>query len=139
MKFIKSYKIFESQENETFQLLDVLNDLLLPISDLGYNCSLFLPVIQHWGPFYKVPSKIIIRIVTYLDKNPLDVTKEIISDFDRINDYLESNGFRIEVKGVTLFNAKIELSYETFINGYLGNGLSIRSFRNLSFVANKIS
>jgi hypothetical protein len=120
----------------TEQMIETLKELLLPIRDLGYK-----PYIQddtvNSGPIFKEPSEIIIRILTYLDKEPLEITEDIIYDFDRINDYLESEGFQMSVKGVTVFNANIELSYETFINKYLNNGLSIKSFRNLLFVAKR--
>ena len=152
MKYLSSYKLFESwqkrddgsvywkQEDNpwdyTEQMIETLKELLLPIRDLGYK-----PYIQddteNWGPHFKEPTELIIRIITYLDKEPLEVTEDIIYDFDRINDYLESEGFQMSVKGVTVFNANIELSYETFINKYINNGLSIKSFRNLLFVATR--
>jgi hypothetical protein len=152
MKYLSSYKLFESWQkrddgsvywkNEpkpwdyTEQMLDVLEELLLPIKDLGYK-----PYIQddteNWGPHFKEPTELIIRILTYLDKNPLEITEDIIYDFDRINDYLESEGYSVFVKGVTVFNANIELSYDIFIDKYLNNGLSIKSFRNLLFVATR--
>lgn len=152
MKYLSNYKLFESWQkrddgsvywkNEpkpwdyTEQMIETLKDLLLPIRDLGYK-----PYIQddtvNSGPIFKEPSEIIIRILTYLDKEPLEITEDIIHDFDRINGYLESEGFQMSVKGVTVFNANIELSYETFINKYINNGLSIKSFRNLLFVAKK--
>lgn len=149
MKYLKLFEswqkrddgsVYWKQEDNpwdyTEQMIETLKELLLPIRDLGYK-----PYIQddtvNSGPIFKEPSEIIIRILTYLDKEPLEITEDIIYDFDRINDYLESEGFQMSVKGVTVFNANIELSYETFINKYLNNGLSIKSFRNLLFVAKR--
>lgn len=150
MKFIKSYKVFESVKNNIFenikdmpksrgyieQMLEILKELLLPIKDLGYK-----PYIQddteNFGPHFKEPTELIIRILTYLDEEPLEVTEDIIYDFDRINYYLKSEGYSVFVKGVSVFNANIELSYEIFIDKYLNNGLSVKSFRNLLFVATR--
>lgn len=137
MKHLKSYVFFESSREDGLdyieQMLNELRYLLIPIRDLGYN-----PYIQdEWVPIVREPDEIIIRILTYLDSKTLEITEDIIYDFDRINDYLESEGFQMSVKGVTVFNANIELSYETFINKYLNNGLSIKSFRNLLFIAKR--
>lgn len=152
MKYLSSYKLFESWQkrddgsvywkNEsktrdyTEQMLEVLKELLLPIKDLGYK-----PYIQDYTenlkPHFKEPTELIIRILTYLDKEPLEVTEDIIYDFDRINYYLESEGYSVFVKGVGVFNAHIELSYDIFIDRYLNNGLSVKSFRNLLFVATR--
>lgn len=133
MKYLNTYKIFESSKEKednsfgyTEQMLNVLKDMLLPIRDLGYN-SYIQDNTENW----------VIRILTYLEKKTFTVNEDVLYDFDRIVYYLESENYSVFVKGVTVFNAKIEMGYDTFKNNYLNKGLSIKSFTNLYFVATK--
>lgn len=129
MKYLKFFESWDYIED----IIETLKEMLIPIRDLGYNSYIqYIPL-----TYTEELDTIRIRILTYLDAMPLDITKDIIEDFDRINYYLESEGFQMIVKGVTVFNADIELSYGRFINEYLKNTFSIKVFRNLLFVAQR--
>jgi hypothetical protein len=127
MKYIKEYKIFESSSIE--DMINDIEDILLPISDMGYN-----PYVQE----IQDPNDIVIRIVSYGDKL-LEVTDEVKSEFDRLNDYLESRGYSISlVRGVregtnlNKFPMGLDSTYDEF-SKYLERSLE-KSFQNLLFV-----
>ena len=85
MKWIKTYKLFESNTDDV--ILNV-KDILLPISDMGYEISV------DEGIYYKQfsDSELVIRVVTYVDK-PLLITDEVKDEFIRMKDYLQSEGY----------------------------------------------
>jgi hypothetical protein len=90
MKWLKTYKIFESKED----IIQTIKDILLPLSDLDYTISVTQNNLYR-GDFNidsLIGYEFIIRIVRYTDK-PLVVTDEIKEDFITMNDYLESEGF----------------------------------------------
>ena len=139
MRYIKSYKIFESEKVN--DMLQTIKDILLPISDMGYNPSVVDNTVD-WSlglhhSFVKDPTELIIRIVTYTD-DPLEITSEVIDEFNRLNDYLESFGYNMCVKYVKEFlkqsadGQQLEDTYNDFI-------YSINVVRNLLFVAKKES
>jgi hypothetical protein len=134
MRYIKSYKIFESEKVNV--MLQTIKDILLPISDMGYNPSagMYRMVVDNtvdWGPFVKDPTELTIRIVTYTD-DPLEITSEVIDEFNRLNDYLESSGYNMCVRYVRGGGQQLEDTYNDFIS-------SIKVVRNLLFVAKKES
>jgi hypothetical protein len=128
MRYIKSYKIFESEKVNV--MLQTIKDILLPISDMGYNPSVVDNTVD-WGPFVKDPTELIIRIVTYTD-DPLEITSEVIDEFNRLNDYLESSGYNMCVRYVRGGGQQLEDTYNDFM-------YSIKVVRNLLFVAKKES
>ena len=130
MRYIKSYKIFESEKVNV--MLQTIKDILLPISDMGYNPSVVDNTVD-WGPFVKDPTELTIRIVTYTD-DPLEITSEVIDEFNRLNDYLESSGYNMCVKYVRGKPQwqQLEDTYNDFI-------YSINVVRNLLFIAKKES
>jgi hypothetical protein len=142
MRYIKSYKIFESEKVN--DMLQTIKDILLPISDMGYNPSVVDNTVD-WSlglhhSFVKDPTELIIRIVTYTD-DPLEITSEVIDEFNRLNDYLESFGYNMCVKYVKSpinnildkwGGQQLEDTYNDFI-------YSINVVRNLLFVAKKES
>jgi hypothetical protein len=110
MKYLKRYKIFEElpwtadgvykHEEDSVQkrvadkikeveyIKETIKDILLPISDMGYNISIADNTFDS-GPFYKSPNEFVIRVVIYTDK-PLKITDDVKDDFDRMVDYLKS-------------------------------------------------
>lgn len=137
MRYIKSYKIFESEKVN--DMLQTIKDILLPISDMGYNPSVVDNTVD-WSlglhhSFVKDPTELIIRIVTYTD-DPLEITSEVIDEFNRLNDYLESFGYNMCVKYVkSPINNILEANWDTY-NDFI---YSINVVRNLLFVAKKES
>lgn len=91
MKYLTPYKLFESDNYDDINIIEIsqtIKDILLPISDKGYEIVVTDDVDLN-GEFI---GTIIIKIVDYKD-NPLKVTDEVKEDFIRMNDYLESEGF----------------------------------------------
>jgi hypothetical protein len=82
MKWLKTYKIFESKED----IIQTIKDILLPISDMGYEIS----VVENNKEF-------VIRVVSWGDQSLL-INDEVKEEFIRMKDYLESEGYNsIEV------------------------------------------
>jgi hypothetical protein len=87
MKHLKSYKLFESYEGDIKQ---VIKDILLPISDMGYDISIIEDDKENFTQF-------VIRVVSWGDQSLL-ITDEVKEEFIRMKDYLESEGYNsIEV------------------------------------------
>jgi hypothetical protein len=95
MKWLKTYKIFESKED----IIQTIKDILLPISDLDYTISVTQNNIYR-GDFNidsLIGYEFIIRIVSWGDQSLL-ITDDIKQDFITMKDYLESEGYNsIEV------------------------------------------
>jgi hypothetical protein len=113
MKYLKRYKLFEElpwtadgvykHEEDSVQkrvadkikeveyIKETIKDILLPISDMGYNISIqkLLDIRLTSGPFYKSPTEFVIRVVIYTDK-PLEITDDVKDEFDRMVNYLKS-------------------------------------------------
>lgn len=105
MKYLNSYKLFESTQErvvdkirEVEEIKQTIKDILLPVSDLGYDISVTDNTLDS-GPFYKSPNEFIIRVVRYGDKG-LSINEDVNYEFDRMNYYLESLGFEVSVKYV---------------------------------------
>ena len=82
MKWLKTYKIFESKED----IIQTIKDILLPIFDMGYEIS----VVENNKEF-------VIRVVSWGDQSLL-INDEVKEEFIRMKDYLESEGYNsIEV------------------------------------------
>lgn len=144
MKWLKTYKIFESKED----IIQTIKDILLPLSDLDYTISVTQNNLYR-GDFNidscLIGYEFIIRIVRYTDK-PLVVTDEIKEDFITMNDYLESEGFTsIKAHYVReLFtnsaDSQIQENFVDFIKSiesWTSTKFPYR-FRNLLFTAKKI-
>jgi len=94
MKYLKRFN-----ESNTDDVIENVKDILLPISDMGYNVSVNGEI-----------NQLIIRVVTYVDK-PLLITDEVKEEFIRMKDYLHSEGYdSIEANYYTRFNAVPALS-----------------------------
>jgi hypothetical protein len=93
MKHLKKYTLFErvSKETKVFEsntndVIQTVKDILLPISDMGYEISVT-----------KNESQLIIRVVSWGDQSLL-ITDEVKEEFIRMKDYLQSEGYNsIEV------------------------------------------
>ena len=83
MKYLKRFN-----ESNTDDVIQTVKDILLPISDMGYEISV------DEGIYYKQfsDSELVIRVVTYVDK-PLLITDEVKDEFIRMKDYLNSEGY----------------------------------------------
>ena len=87
MKYLQTYKLFESYEGDIKQ---VIKDILLPISDMGYDISIIEDDKENFTQF-------VIRVVSWGDQSLL-ITDEVKEEFIRMKDYLESEGYNsIEV------------------------------------------
>lgn len=89
MKYIKEYRIFESNDDLN-DIIKNINDILLPIADMGYE-----PTVTVSDNGY-----IIIRVVRYNDK-PL-LIDEFKSDFNTLYQYLDSEDYSVDVKYVDI-------------------------------------
>ena len=100
---------------------------------MGYNPSVVDNTVDwsHLNTIFVPPTELIIRIVTYTD-DPLEITSEVIDEFNRLNDYLESSGYNMCVRYVRGGGQQLEDTYNDFI-------YSIKVVRNLLFVAKKES
>jgi len=95
MKHISRFKRFsetldESSINEwnTNDVIQTIKDILLPISDMGYDIS----IIEDKANF----TQFFIRVVSWGES--LLITDEVKEEFIRMKDYLESEGYNsIEV------------------------------------------
>jgi len=142
MKWLKTYKIFESKED----IIQTIKDILLPLSDLDYTISVTqnnlyrgdFNMLRH-GANRSIGYEFIIRIVRYTDK-PLVITDEIKEDFITMNDYLESEGFTSIKAHYVRDESQIQENFVDFIKSiesWTSTKFSNR-FRNLLFTGKKI-
>jgi hypothetical protein len=102
MKYLKKYTIFDrvSKETKIFENLSLSDDkeyikqtvldILLPISDMGYDISIVEDNKENFTQF-------VIRVVSWGDQSLL-ITDEVKEEFIRMKYYLESEGYNsIEV------------------------------------------
>ena len=89
MKYLKKFN--ESIKNIDDDVIQTIKDILLPISDMGYEISV---VKDNRQPFDREEGhpQLIIRVVTFLNE-PLLVNDEVKEEFIRMSEYLESEGF----------------------------------------------
>ena len=89
MKYLKKFN--ESIKNIDDDVIQTIKDILLPISDMGYEISV---VEDNRQPFDREEGhpQLIIRVVTFLNE-PLLVNDEVKEEFIRMSEYLESEGF----------------------------------------------
>jgi hypothetical protein len=103
MRYLKRFSetLDESSINESnTDIIQTIKDILLPISDMGYEISVF----QGRTSLGISPlstkddeSQLIIRVVSWGDQS-LFITDEVKEEFIRMKDYLESEGYNsIEV------------------------------------------
>jgi hypothetical protein len=135
MKWLKTYKIFESKED----IIQTVKDILLPISDLDYSIS--VTESPHVFNSSLIGYELVIRVVTYIDKS-LVITDDIKQDFITMKEYLESEGFSsIEALYVRTGSSYTDLGtkhnqMKVDFNEFIS--MEDCELRNLLFVAKKI-
>jgi len=112
MKYLKRFN--ESvDESNIDDIKQTIKDILLPISDMGYEIS-----ITEDPTYFTQTGKFYIRVVTYTD-TPLKMNDEIKDEFIRMKEYLESLGINsvkaLYVKEPTP-SSQIEVDFNEFIN-----------------------
>ena len=126
MKHLKRFSetLVESSINESHADDIILNvkDILIPISDMGYDISV---TVYYEG--------LTIRVVSWGDK-PLLITDEVKEEFMRMKDYLQSEGYNsIEARYYYIKSGQNAKPFDDFINS-----IDIEyPIENLIFVANK--
>lgn len=154
MRYLKRYKLFEelpwvggvykheegsTQEKvsnkikEVDDIKEMIMDILLPISDLGYNISITDNAIDR-GPIYKSPTEFTIRVVIYTDK-PLKIDEDVKGEFDRMVYYLKSIGINNISVNYVKRNSTLNCSrsYDKFMDEVKEDPEF--SVRNLLFIA----
>ena len=113
MKFIKTYKIFESKDN----LIEDIKDLLIDISDDEYeNISV--------NEYTSETSEIfIIRVVLYSDKTMC--IQDYRYDFKRFYRFIKENKFEIGVYYVPVGNHR-QIEGEDF-NEFINKNIEVRN------------
>jgi hypothetical protein len=115
MKYLQSKSEYLKRFNESVDNIDeikqTIKDILLPISDMGYEISVTDDV-----DFNGELTGIIIRVVRYTDP-PLIMNDEVKDEFIRMVDYLESLGIN-SVKAIYVregSNYRFEEDFNEFI------------------------
>ncbi len=140
MKYLQSKSVFEKHYlkrfNESVDNIDeikqTIKDILLPISDMGYEIS-----ITEDPTYFTQTGKFYIRVVTYTD-TPLKVNDEVKGEFIRMKEYLESLGINsvkaLYVKEPTP-SQQIEVDFDEFIGiDFSHYPMNSSKLRNLLFV-----
>jgi hypothetical protein len=130
MKYLKRFN--ESVDNID-EIKQTIKDILLPISDMGYDIS-----ITEDPTYFIRTGKFYIRVVGYTD-TPLKVSDEVKDEFIRMKEYLESLGINsvkaLYVKQPTP-SPQIEVDFDEFIGiDFSHYPLNSSKLRNLLFVA----
>ena len=113
MRYLKEFKEKTKRLNEshTDDTIENVKDILLPISDMGYDISVTEDESQYAKSNQQ--SILIIKVrkrhsiyplfVTYVN-NPLLITDEVKEEFIRMKDYLQSEGYNSIEAHYTRFN-----------------------------------
>ena len=124
MKYLKRFNESVDKSNID-EIKQTIKDILLPISDMGYEISVTDDV-----DFNGELTGVIIRVVSYTD-TPLKMNDEVTDEFIRMKEYLESSGFN-SVESIYVregSNYRFEEDFNEFII------LEEVILRNLLFVA----
>lgn len=120
MKYLKRFN--ESVDNID-EIKQTIKDILLPISDMGYEIS-----ITEDPTYFTQTGKFYIRVVTYTDTT-LKMNDEVKDDFIRMKEYLESLGINsVKALYVKDENERMEVDFNEFIS------MKDCRLRNLLFV-----
>lgn len=138
----KTNESTEESESKEY-IIQTVKDILLPISDMGYDISVTKSPLYHqdFNTDSLIGYELAIRVVTYIDKS-LVITDDIKQDFITMKDYLESEGFSsIEALYVRTGSSytdlgtkhnQMKIDFNEFIS------MEDCELRNLLFVAKKI-
>ena len=134
MKYLISFNESSSTELSEFttDLQETIREILLPISDMGYNIKIrirdFGVLLKHQGK--QIESVLSVGVVSTSDK-PLVITNDVKEDFIRMCDYIYSEGLSIKVACFDLVNQMRILSFEDFIllsdQQFRGGNLTVKS------------
>jgi len=129
MKYLKRFN--ESVDELNIEdVIETIRDILLPITDMGYEISITNSRNIEDSTYFIRTGKFYIRVVTYTD-DPLTMNDEVKDEFIRMKEYLESLGINsvkaLYVKEPTP-SPQIEVDFDEFINMDF-------ELRNLLFVA----
>jgi hypothetical protein len=142
MKYLQSKSVFEQHylkrfnesvdESNIDEIKQTIKDILLPISDIGYDIS-----ITEDPTYFAQTGKFYIRVVGYTD-TPLKVSDEVKEEFIRMKEYLESLGINsvkaLYVKEPTP-SSQIEVDFDEFIGvDFSHYPLNSSKLKNLLFV-----
>jgi hypothetical protein len=130
MKYLKRFNESVNKSNVD-DIKENIKDILLPISDMGYEVSITDDRNLDADPTYFIRTgKFYIRVVSYTD-TPLKMNDEVTDEFIRMKEYLESSGFN-SVESIYVregSNYRFEEDFNEFII------LEEVILRNLLFVA----
>lgn len=90
MRYLRAYK--ESVKINYDNILQDIEDILLPIGDMGYNIK--VEIIRDYKVMEYVPYHIFINVVDY-GNEPLLFDDVVEDEFDRLFDYLKQNDIEI--------------------------------------------
>lgn len=134
MKYLISFNESYSTELSEFttDLQETIREILLPISDMGYNIKIrirdFGVLLKHQGK--QIETVLSVGVVSTSDK-PLVITNDVKEDFIRMCDYIYSEGLGIKVACFDLVNQMRILSFEDFIllsdQQFRGGNLTVKS------------
>jgi hypothetical protein len=138
MKYLQSKSEYLKRFNESVdesnieEIKQTIKDILLPISDMGYDIS-----ITEDPTYFTRTGKFYIRVVGYTD-DPLKMNDEVKDEFIRMKEYLESLGINsvkaLYVKEPTP-SSQIEVDFNEFIGmDFSHYPLNSSKLRNLLFV-----
>jgi hypothetical protein len=122
MKYLESYKLFESNDVD---IIETIEDIFMDMSDDGVEVNISTSD-RGWIHRYKRDIKAkIIKIVLVGKFKPLDY----IESFDHLDSYLESEGYRYFADGTYYhtYNAR----RESFYRGDLLSLLEIKYIKEL--------
>jgi hypothetical protein len=128
MKYLKR---FNESVNNIDGIIETIKDILLPISDMGYDigCNKGQQVLLKNREQFS--GELFIRVVRHGDPT-LKMNDEVKDEFIRMKDYLESEGFKSIVVHYIIkldFNRQINVDFNEFIK------IEDFEFSNLLFVA----
>jgi len=131
MKYLKRFNESVNESNID-EIKQTIKDILLPISDMGYEIS-----ITEDPTYFAQTGKFYIRVVGYTD-TALKVSDEVKDEFIRMKEYLESLGINsvkaLYVKEPTP-SSQIEVDFDEFIGiDFSHYPLNSSKLRNLLFV-----
>jgi hypothetical protein len=121
MRYLKSYKLFESVSSKDIEIdindifsnisesvdnefateeeLDTIEDILLPISDLGFSVEIHKNVMGQ-NEELEADSEIARIYIEMKDDEfgkPYMITEDMIETIDRLFDYVDAQGYKIDI------------------------------------------
>jgi hypothetical protein len=143
MKYLQSKSEYLKRFNESVDesniddIKQTIKDILLPISDMGYDISITDNRNIEDSTYFIRTGKFYIRVVSYTD-TALKVSDEVKDEFIRMKEYLESLGINsvktLYVKEPTP-SSQIEVDFDEFIGiDFSHYPLNSSKLRNLLFV-----